>query len=279
MVVIDLKATDCTLTITMPIVAGWGQYKGERIYTKGIVSGMYRVQLGKKPVILRPATVAEVDKAFDGRKKFAGYVLGTEAVPTSFEACLRKNIGQSINVNFLNQPLFSVVIIAEWEDGRFYSTGQSFYQGGRLERMKEAFEGARRFSDIEDVTPELRFYYLLCKLQEESYDSLKYMTWLADKDIMGDEQVNKRVNMFQNTFDSRLERSIIAVGGELINYNRHGQDFIVQWKVGTRLYRSIIKDNKRFVSAGHYLSQNRSQVTSSIYHLSKIFKQTTFLQK
>ena len=269
---IDLQKFTTQKEVIMPIVDGWGRYEGRKVATK-TEDGWYKVLLGSHPIVSRRATQLEQHKAMVGRskRKWKGFALGEEACATSFDLFARESFGESVNVRLLDRPIFTVITFIKWDDGRFYYYGDDLrYQRQSMQTLRDAFTRRQPLSGMRGITPEQRYYFLLCLLQREAYDAVRDL----GKWTISDAEREKRLKQFQSSFRGRLEYAISQAGGTLIDHTPHGQGFLVTWKVGDDTLRSIIRDDMRIMSAGFCLSgSDQKHTMNSIVHLAKIFQQ------
>lgn len=267
---IDLEKFNTTKIVIMPIVDGWGQIETRKIYVPALEDGWYRVSLGDEIKIVNKATRLEIIKTLQPLKKYRIYAFGTEGIPISFDIFNRLGFKETEHINFLSCPIFSVVDIVLWEDGRFYFVGEILPKNRKiLTNVREAFESELTLDNIKGVTPEIRYYYLLLNLQRESAKALEELkAW-----TLSQEEYKKRVEAFKLTFSSRLKDAVRAAGGQLVRYNKIGQNYMVEWKIGGQTVKSTIRDDMRIISAGFCLnSQDKLHTLSSITHLAKMFQ-------
>jgi len=272
---IDLEKFTEEKTAVLPMISGWGKYKG-RIVGRKLASppffedGWYKFQLGNTIKYKGKPTPLEIEEALEKVKKYRGLALGEEIVPWNFENLFRKGQGETIKVHFLDQPAWEIVKFVEWEDGRFYSVGVD-YSADRstLNQVKEAFEKEKEIGEIKGITPEIRYYFLLLSLQRQSFRQFKELEKLK----LSQAEREKRIEEFRKTFAGRLQHSIKQAGGKLVRFTQRGTDkFTVVWKIGKQTIKSIIKNDMRIYDAGFCLSNERKQTMGSLAVLARTFQ-------
>lgn len=263
--------------VIMPIVDGWGVYEGRKVHTNTCDDGWYRVNLGNHAEVLSVASPLERHKALVGRKKQnrKGFALGEDATAASFDLFARESLGESVRVHFLERPIFTVINFIKWEDGRYYYSGDNLqYQRESMQTLRDAFAQRRVLSKLRGITPEQRYYFLLCHLQRESYDAVREL----GKWTITDDEYRKRLKQFQSSFRIRLEHAIVQAGGTYIGHQPTGDGFLVEWEVAGDRLKSIIKDDLRIVSAGFCLSgDDRKHTMNSIVNLARLFQDEEYL--
>jgi len=261
-------------SVLVPIVDGWGQRRSRNV-DASVEDGWYIVTFGNKVTVERKATPLEILKGLQNLSRQYVYALGTEGVPVNFDQFKRMGFGEAVRVNFLELPIFAVASVVRWEDNRLY-----FYEHilpkerAVIQGAKEAFESNTDLLELRGATPELRYYFLLLRLQRESYEALQA---LADFNISV-EQRNRRIAEFQNGFPVRLERAVSQAGGIFKGHSRHGSYFTVEWEVGGRLIKSNIRDDFSVTSAGFCLSgDDQKHTIGSLVQLAKLFQEEAYL--
>lgn len=256
----------------VPIIDGWGQYNGRKIYVPGVEDGYYEATLGDSIVLHGRARPLKVHKIFtgSGRYKFRTYAIGEEGVATNFDVFTRKGFGETVKVNFLSVRLFEVVEIVFWEDGRFYFYETVLPKNRQvIQQVKQHFDTDREITNIRGVTPELRYYFLLASLQRQSVRAAEEM----EKYKLSELERKKRVEEFNASFPGRLKGTITKAGGVFIRYSKFGNGYLVEWKLGRQLIKSTIKDDMRIINAGFCLSgDDKKHTIASIVNLAKLFR-------
>lgn len=272
---IDLEKFSKEKTAVVPIVRGWGMFQGRKIYLPKKEDGWYLVSLGDKAEAKRKATPLEVEKTLAPLKKLVVYVIGSEGVPLNFDNFFKRGWGETKLIHFLNLPVFSLANIIEWDDGRLYFYNQIMPQKSSIiKSVSEAFKVGETIRDIPGLTPELRYYYLLANLQQQSYEAVKAFEDFSEKSALSQEERERRIKDFQNSFNVRLERTIDLAGGNLTRFSKKGNNYLVEWEVGGQLIKSTIKDNLQIINAGFCLSgEDRKHTLASLINLAQIFQE------
>lgn len=269
---IDLRRFTEQRTVYIPIVDGWGQTDGRKIYTAGKVNGWYKCNLGNDVQILREATPLEVLKTLKTKKAVRVYALGTEGIPVNFDNFLRQGLGETVPVYFLNLPLYEVGKAVRWEDGRFYYYEPDIkFQRSLLTRIKGAFEKEQEINSITGATPELRYYFLLTTLQRDAFRAAEELNKLK----LSEAERAKRIKEFESTFSGRLQTTIEKAGGKLVKFYKANSDtYMIHWKVkdSNQLVKSSIKDNMQILNLGFCASgADRQHTLSSAVQLAKMY--------
>jgi len=267
---IDLERFTKKKEVIVPIVEGWGQYEGRKIYFPKAEDGYYKATLGHSISLGQKASLLEVFKAFKNNKKYRVYAIGEEGVVANFDTFLRNGWGETIKINFINVRLFETVEVVLWEDGRFYFHETILPKNKKtIQEIKESFESEASISKIVGVTPELRYYFLLASLQRQSVRAAEEM----EKFQLSEIERKKRVEEFNATFPGRLRDTVEKAGGKLVRYSKHGRGYLVEWRIGRQLVKSTIRDDMRIINAGFCLSNDdKRHSVSSIVQLAKLFQ-------
>lgn len=269
---IDFKRFATVQEAVVPIVNGWGQVHTRKVFSAKTEDGWYKVSLGDKTEVIRPASPLEIDKALVGQKKVRVYALGNEGVPLNFDPFKRAGMGESVIVHFLNLPAWEVAKVARWEDGRFYFIeADRSYERKTLQQVKEAFDSDQGLVGISGVAPELRHYYLVLSLQRAAFREFQELERLR----LSEEERKARIAEFEKTFAGRLNNVIEGAGGTLVAWEKYGTGYLVTWKVkGSRQnVRSHIRDDMRIINAGFCLSgEDQKHSMASIVQLASLFE-------
>lgn len=269
---IDLNRFNQKKEVIIPIVDGWGQYDGRKIYIPNVEDGYYKATLRDSIVLHGRASPLEVHKIFTGggKHKFRVYAIGEEGVATNFDTFIRKGFGETVRVNFLSVRLFEVVEIVLWEDGRFYFYDTILPKNRSvIQQVKQCFDAEKEITGVAGVTPELRYYFLLTSLQRQGVRAAEEM----EKYKLSELERQKRVEEFNASFPGRLKDTVTKAGGKFIRYSKFGNGYLVEWKLGRQLIKSTIKDNMRIINAGFCLSgDDKKHTIASIVNLAKLFR-------
>ncbi len=255
--------------VIVPIIKKTGKYNGRKI-NLNVEDGWYKINLGDTASVLKKASQFEIVKTLEPLKKITGYPIGTELVPENFDVFFRNGKQDKLEVNFLDVSLFQEVEIVKWEDGRyyFYDTKISNKQQV-IQRIREAFTDRKSLSDVQGVTPELRYYFLLCLLRNELLESLhelKVFAFAEDKQTDWAQYIKK-------SFSVRLKEVIERANGTFIRYEEQGSNFLVVWKLGGQTVKSVINKEMRILNAGFCLSgHDREHSMNSIINLAKTYQ-------
>lgn len=237
--------------------------------------GWFNILIGTTTKIIRRATPLERLRACSSLRKLTIYALGSEGIPTNFSSFKHLGYGESIRIYGLQAPLFATVQVVQWEDGRFYPYEEVLTSTRDvIRRVKEQFEKEGDLLGVRGITPELRYYYLLACLQQQSIRAAEEL----EKFNLSQAERTKRIAEFQSTFPGRLQSTIERAGGSLVKFSKHGNGWLVHWRIGSDNIKSTITDDFRIISAGFCLSgDDRLHTVSSIINLAKLFKEESFL--
>lgn len=268
---LDLKRFSQDVQAIAPIVGGIGRCSGRRFSFTGIEDGWYSLSLGNKVTIERKATALEALRAREPLPKLHVLALGTEGIPLHFDGFARQGLGEAVSVNFLNLPTFAVAQIVCWEDKRFYFDAQEIPRDySIIQAAKQAFEKDGDLYSIKGVTPELRYYFVLCNLQRQSYRAAVEL----ERFKLDEAERAKRIAEFQQTFAGRLRDTITRAGGSLVRYSKQGNGYLVHWKIGGQLVKSTISDNMSILSLGYCASgADKDHTMASAVQLAKMFQE------
>lgn len=268
---IDLSRFTKVRDVIVPIIDGWGQIDGRKIFARYKENGWYHVQLGNGTRIGALASPLEILKTLEKQSFLRVYALGLEGVATNFDNFFRKGFNEAVVINFLNLPIFEVAKVILWEDNRFYYYEEdSKFQRVLIRALRESFEQEKSINDFKDITPEIRYYWLLVNLERQAFREVEKLAKLK----LSEEEKRKRVEQFQNTFEGRLKKTIEDAGGEFIKFSKANKDtYLVHWKLGRQMIKSTIRDNMQIMSAGYCLSgDDKKHSMSSIIQLAKMFQ-------
>jgi hypothetical protein len=268
---INLNRFAQTQQVIAPIVDGWGQVNGRKLYLS-VPDGWYRIQLDTKALILGSATPLEIDKVLRQQLYLRVYAYGSEGVPLNFDNFARRGFAETVKVNFLNLQPFQLAKIVLWEDDRFYFwEADARTERETVRRVREAFNADQSIMGMKYISPELRYYFLLLNFQKQSFRQLEELEKLK----LSMEEKKKRMEEFRNTFAGRLEAVITKAGGTLVKFIKsRGNSYMVHWRVNGQLVKSQIDDELRIISAGFCLSgEDTKHTMGSIVNLAKLFQQ------
>mgnify|MGYP001582446194 CR=1 FL=1 len=268
---INLEKFTYKKQVLVPLVDGWGQKNQRKIYIPNVEDGWYWIFLGSSISIEKKASPIDVVKELHNLKKYYVYSLGTEGVVTNFDIFKRIGKNETIRVNFLNLPIFTVATTIRLEDRRFYFYDQCLPKNQSvIQRAKESFESKHDLLELSGATPELRYYFLLICLQRESYTAIQSL----EKYVLSHGEYVKRVSLFQSSFPQRLKSAIERAGGKYISHTKRGKGFTAEWEVGGQLVKTNIRDDFSVTSAGYCLSgDDKRHTLSSLVRLAKMFQE------
>ncbi len=250
---IDLTRFSKKQEAIIPIISGRGKYHGRLIETnKG--DGWYQFTLAEDEVCERKATLLEIEREIrKAHTILTGYAYGDEVVPMNFENLFSKGLGETVKVWFLNQEPWTPVHFTRLEDGRFYYVDVAFAYHSRLDRLRKLFEAEKTLLGEKDISPELRYYWLLLSLERNTWKHLQELEALR----LSEKEKKKRAEEFKLNFGERIRIIVEQAGGVFISATRQANNqYLVSWRVkGSRQQvRSVIRDNLRIENAGYCLS-------------------------
>ena len=312
---IDLERFTKTIEVVVPIVNGYGVFRGRKIQGNTINNGTsiqnganagsnpdssrtrinvgstngysdksgggdgwFLVSLGIEAKIVRRATLHETRNAILGvsnKRHFHVVLLGKEGIALNTDIFYKRGLTESVTVNFANEPLFTVARIVQWEDGRFYFFETIF------PKNRAVIQGIKeRFEAERDLlglsgVTPELRYYYLLA-------NLQRQSYRAAEEIerlaLSRAEKDKRIREFQSTFAGRLQASVERAGGRLVSYSKYGEGWMVEWRLDDETIKSIIHDDLRIVSAGFCLSGDDQQHSlHSIINLARLFKKESYL--
>ena len=238
---IDLSRFSRKEIVTAPVISGFSRFRKRKISVLGErpSDGWYRIELSDNPKLLNLADEIDVKKALDRLPSIQGYSFGDEAVPLHFDSAgFKYGLSESIPVHFMRAPLWSVSKIRRWEDDRWlFDSLDAKSDISPLLEVKKRFEKDQDIKDLKGISPELRYYFIIMRLQKSG---LRQMIDLERLKLTKQER-EKRLRDFQNTIAGRLERAITDAGGHLHVFTKSGEDLIVLWSVGGQKFNSLIR--------------------------------------
>ena len=260
--------------VTMPIVDGWGKYDGRKIlllHDKRVSDNWYRVFLGNNVHVVRVSTPLEIEIECKKFKAYRGYPIGDEIVPFNFQNLFRLGHGETIKCHFLQSSPWNIVSFILHPDGRFYAVSDDWgFDRSTIGKIQERFEKEEDTSSIKGLTPELRYYTILMLLYKQSYKELD----VIEKLNLSKKEKDKRIKQFQNTFGERLKKTMKDSGGRLVRFSKKEKDkYLITWRSGNQLIKSVIKDDFRIVDLGYCASDSdKAHTLSSAVLLAKVFQ-------
>lgn len=267
---IDLKRFIQEHEVIMPIVDGWGKY-GSRLVEKNVKNGWYRVGIGSEINIKGKATLVEIDQEFKHGKLLTGFAYGNEIIPVNFQNLFARGLGETVKVEFLDQPPWTAIRFVQWDDGRFYYVDVDFGYHRALVHLQKLFEAEKTLLGEKDISPELRYYWLLMSLERNTWRHLAELEALK----LSEREKKKRAEEFKLNFSERIRVVVEQAGGVFISATKQANNrYLVTWRVkGSRQsVKSIIRDNLRIEHAGFCLSgQDKLHDLNSILPLAKTY--------
>lgn len=235
----------------IPIVEGWGSFHGRKI-TANVDNGWFQIELADTYRVVRKATLLEISQTISGRKTLSGYCYGDEIIPINFQNLFARGFGETVKVWFLNQEPWNAVKCVQWEDGRFYYVDVDFAYHSRLAHLRELFETEQTLLNEKDLSPEIRYMWLLMSLERDTWRHLQELEALK----LSEREKKKRAEEFKLNFAERIKQAIIETGSKFISATRQSdQRYLVVWKTGRQIVHSLISDKLRVISGGFCLSQ------------------------
>ncbi len=253
----------------LPIISGWGNFHG-RIINTNVEDGWYKFTLAEDAVCERRATLLEVERALDSRRTLLGYVYGDEVVPINFQNLFARGYGETIKIWFLNQEPWNAIKFAQWDDKRFYYVGVDYTYHGRLSHLRQLFETEQTLLDEKGITPEEKYLFLLFSLERNTWRHLEELEALK----LSEREKKKRAEEFKLNFSERIQEAIEHAGGRFVSATRQtNNQYLVTWKTGRQVVRSVVHEDLRIEHAGFCLSGHDSEHTlHSIIGLAKIYQ-------
>lgn len=267
---IDLKKFVKKQVKVLPIVNKNGISNGRKII-HDVCDGWYLVEMASRTSIIRLASPLEVEKELQKKeiKKMRGYPLGQEIVPENFEIIKREGLQETVTVHFTAEEPFSFVSFAKWEDGNYYFY-EKLLSPKMLQKIKERYDNKESLSDLSGATPEQRYYFLLCELQN---GLLKTFEEIKNKYSLTEENEKKLRKKIKLQVGEHLSHAVIQAGGTYRRYQRIGNNFLIEWEIGGQVVKSVIKEDLRIINAGFCLSGNdQKHSLNSIVNLAKLFQ-------
>ena len=271
-VAIDLERFSKPNLAIVPIVDKESIYLGRR-FQANTENGWYQVELGDQVKILNKVDEIDIDKIMENLPLIRGYTLADSIVPLHFDSVkFRYGYSESVPVHFIASQLWDIVKTRRWEDGRLFYQGLDYSSDTSVvEKVRERLETEKPLKGIKGLTPELRYVYLVLRLQRDNYRALEELKKLK----LSKEEKEKRLQEFQETLPGRILKTVEEAGGKLIRWNKQGTDkVVVVWKSGGQTVNSLIDLDFRVLEAGYCLSgEDKRHSLGSIVPLAQIFKE------
>ena len=270
---IDLQKFQENKEVIAPIISGWGQVNGRKVWHH-VEDGWYKIDLGNKAKIIQKASPLEIHKALENKKKLMVYALAGEGVPINFDNFKQRGYNESVLINFMVAEPFDVVNVVLWEDHRFYFYDiNQRYEREINKRVKETFKGGGPLPEMRGLSQEIRFWFMLGNLQRESYERVRSILSSSLERISDIQRVRIK-SQLQRSFKHILSNAITKAGGTYIGHNKlNKSSYSVTWKVGGQVVKSHIRADLRIISAGFCLNQEDTKHSmSSIIGLASEFQ-------
>lgn len=268
---IDLDQFSTPVEAVVPIFNGEGVYQG-RHFQINIADGWYRVQLGDSVVPVRTAGGIEVDEALQVSPVVRGFTIADSIVPLNFDSTKFKyGYSETIPVRFIKSELWDVIVAHRWEDDHLYYGGLDYsFDTGIVDDVKKRFETEESLEGIKNLTPELRYVYLLLCLQRDNFRELDKLRKLKLSEL----ERKKRLEEFQKTLGGRVLKTIEDAGGKLTRFHRQGPDkLVVVWGVGNQKVNTLVDLDFRILELGYCAeNQDRQHTLSSAVTLAQVFQ-------
>lgn len=266
---IDLTRFAATSNIVLPITEGYGIYRGRVFSLPGLEDNWYMFSVGNKIDNVRRATALEIRKTIEKEsfKPIRFYAIGDEGVPVTFG----KKTGTT-KIYFNNLPLFRVAKATPWHDSKFYFYDEDpAFQRPILDILEKLFKEEKSIGKTKEVTPELRYYYLIARLDHASENDFDQILSMNISEV----ERKKILKKAEGNFDIRLKKEIERAGGKLVNFRKaNGNSYLVTWTIGNQEVKTTIKDNFSVLSLGYCASgDDRRHSLASAVQLAKMFKQ------
>ena len=272
MKIIDLERFTNPIKAIVPIIQRRGVYKGRR-FCLNVKDGWYEVEIGNKVRLLNPAGAIEVDKLLNRFPIIGGYTLADSIIPFNFNSVKFKyGYTETIPVNFIKSELWDVIRVAVLPSSYPYYIDIDYsFDTSIVEAVKARFEAEKSLEGIKGVTPELRYMYLLLRLQRDNFRALKELERLK----LSQAEKRKRLAEFHETLPGRILKTIEDAGGKLIRFHKQGSDkLVIIWKVGGQKVNSLVNLDFRILEAGFCLEgEDKKHSLSSIIPLAQTFQQ------
>ena len=266
---IDLDRFSAKTLATVPIVNGKGQVKS-RTFNSRVVNGWYVVELGDDVVVKERATPMQIDSLHHGKRKFKGIPLGRQFFPINFNNLELLGMDQTERI-YLNQAdEWDVIKAVLWDDGKIYFLSVDYgFKRLPIDQVREAFEKEQPITGIKDLTPEIRYYFLVVSLHR---DGIRQAIELQKMKLAEADKI-KRMMEFRKTFAGRLDKTVSDAGGKLIRFYQRGDDrYMVEWKVGGEKLKTLIKDDLRIIDLGFCASEEDGlHSLGSAVNLAKVY--------
>lgn len=246
---IDLNRFATPVEVTMPLVRGEGIYKG-RVVNVGLSdkTGVYQVLLGKNTRHLRQSDPIEIEEMMQKLPLFRGIAYGDGIIPLNFSVAKFAGYGNQIPVMYMGGQMGHVVKCRVWENSTviYHEPDITFEKQMVVSSVKQHAEWKEVLTDVKEVTPEMRYFYMLYRLDLDRIEE-----WARLEQFAKDEAEKKRqIEEFRRTFAGRLQKSIEDAGGKLKSFNQRGEQVDVRWTIGGEEFSTVIKQDFSILELG-----------------------------
>ena len=268
---IDFKEFTSKKDKIFPIINQRGIIDGRKI-KHNVENGWYLFEISSKIKKIRSATPLEIEKTINKSNfpRFTGYPIGTEVIPNNFEIIKRLGEQETVTVQFLNENLFSFISFIKWEDGNYYYH-DTVSSPKILKELRGYYDENKSLSGLQGITPELRYYFLLLQLQKGFLQAFKP---IRDGYVISKDREVALQKLIKLEVGDIIRSSIISAGGKFLRHHLVGENYLVEWKIGGQLVKSVIKKDLRLINAGFCLSgYDKDHSLNSIVNLAKLFQE------
>ncbi len=262
---IDLNKFKYTEEVILPVISEIAQYRSRKFtipqFLLGVKPQWYKIKIfGTKSSVelIRIATPIEIISATDNIKKVNCFVLNSQSgILTNFNGPQLQSI--KLNLNKFNT--WDIVSLIKWYDGKYYPISPCYsFNIETFLKVKIAYDSDTPIKDIKNLTPELRFYWLILSLQKEQVKEIKKLELLAEEDRLRVIEEHKQAKTLLNI----LKGVVTNAGGDFISFRSQGRNIEVIWEIMGNRYNSLVRQTDlRVVESGVCTSGNDEKFSLS----------------
>lgn len=270
---ISLERFSTIQDVLVPFYQGKAVFKGRRL-SHGKITGWYRVTLGNTIEKIQKAT--PIDVVGNYRKNIQGYVYeGDTVIPTNFNQAWQHGLPESFTMIGNTMPAWNIATGTIAEDGNVYA----IYQGEpklhrmkdmqRLMRLEQAVTLGEGIDVIKEITPEMRYLYLLQSLKRDSYIAQQ----ILNDQVLSEGEKALRIKEFSGNIEDKLRYLVTQAGGKFIQFHRKPNNrYTVEYEIGQETIKTTVNDKLQVMHLGFCASgEDTRHSLSSAVNLAKMY--------
>ena len=227
-------------------------------------NGLYRLDIAAETPVnsLEPASMDEFEKFVKKSKHMEfvrGYSFKSGIIPTNIMAWKHYTLPIGIIDSVADEWSFIKVLYIPKRNFFYYINTLDSNLQLKLIEVSNAFVSNIAISNIKEVTPEIRFLFVLHSLERIQQEKERRQQEYAEK---------------LKTVEGRIAFALSQSGGELISYKEvNGIGYEIQWKAFGERIKTLVNHNFAVLEAGFCVSgYDRTQSMTSVVKLLNDYK-------